>query len=26
LRELLELVVHRRDFILKAWNEFFGES
>jgi hypothetical protein len=26
LRELIELVTHRKSFILKAWDEFFGES
>ncbi|HYA71562.1 MAG TPA: DUF4160 domain-containing protein [Roseiarcus sp.] len=26
LRELMEVVAQRRDFILRTWNEFFGES
>jgi hypothetical protein len=26
LRELIELVTHRKSFILKAWDEFFVES
>lgn len=26
LRELAEVVANRRDFILRTWDEFFGES
>jgi hypothetical protein len=26
LRELIEIVSHRRQFLTSAWNEFFGES
>ena len=26
LRELTELVSERRDFIVRAWDEFFGEA
>jgi hypothetical protein len=26
LRELTEIVAHRRDFILRKWDDFFGEG
>jgi hypothetical protein len=26
LRELIELITHRRQLIASVWNEFFGES
>jgi len=26
LRELTEVIAQRREFIMKAWDEFFGES
>ena len=26
LRELIEIIAHRRQFLTSAWNEFFGES